>query len=180
MDGIFVPDISFGMPVIRSLRPVTDRVFDVHLMITDPAKYAKDFVTDNTEFITFHREAVEDPEEVIDLIHSYGVKAGISIKPGTPTSALEGLFDKVDLILIMSVEPGFGGQKFMEDQLTKAVELSALKKEMGYDYIIEIDGGIGISNIERVEASGVEMAVAGSSVFKADDPAEAVRMLKEK
>ena len=180
MDGHFVPNISFGAPVMKSLVGRVSIPFDVHLMITDPAKYAKDFVTDNTEFITFHREAVEDPEEVIDLIHSYGVKAGISIKPGTPTSALEGLFDKVDLILIMSVEPGFGGQKFMEDQLTKAVELSALKKEMGYDYIIEIDGGIGIGNIERVEASGVEMAVAGSSVFKADDPAEAVRMLKEK
>ena len=180
MDGHFVPNISFGAPVMKSLVGRVSIPFDVHLMITDPAKYAKDFVTDNTEFITFHREAVEDPEEVIDLIHSYGVKAGISIKPGTPTSALEGFFDKVDLILIMSVEPGFGGQKFMEDQLTKAVELSALKKEMGYDYIIEIDGGIGIGNIERVEASGVEMAVAGSSVFKADDPAEAVRMLKEK
>ena len=180
MDGHFVPNISFGAPVMKCLVGRVSIPFDVHLMIDEPARYAKDFVTENTEFITFHREAVDDPEAVIDLIHSYGVKAGISIKPGTPTSALEGLFDKVDLILIMSVEPGFGGQKFMEDQLMKAVELSALKKEMGYSYLIEIDGGIGPENIGEAEAAGVEMAVAGSSVFRTEDPAEAVRRLKER
>ena len=179
MDGHFVPNISFGAPVMKCLTGRVSIPFDVHLMIDEPARYAKDFITENTEFITFHVEAVEDPAEVIDLIHSYGIKAGISIKPGTPTSALAGLFDKLDLILIMSVEPGFGGQKFMEDQLMKAVELSALKREMGYSYVIEMDGGIGPENIAEVAASGVEMSVAGSSVFRSPDPAEAVRKMKE-
>ena len=179
MDGHFVPNISFGAPVMKSLNGKTSLPYDVHLMIENPEKYIKDFVTDQTEFITVHREACTDPEAVIELIKSYGIKAGMSIKPGTPTSALEGLFDKLDLILIMSVEPGFGGQSFMEDQLIKAVELSALKKEMGYDYIIEIDGGISLDNIERVKAAGVEMAVAGSAVYKAPDVPERVRAFKQ-
>ncbi len=178
MDGHFVPNISFGAPVMKSLNGKTKLPYDVHLMIENPEKYIKDFVTDNTAFITVHQEACEDLGSVIDLIRSFGIKAGVSIKPGTPTSVLEGYFDKLDLILIMSVEPGFGGQKFMEDQLYKAVELSALKREMGYDYIIEIDGGIDLNNIDRVLDSGVEMAVAGSAVFKADDITERVREFK--
>ena len=149
-------------------------------MIENPEKYIKDFVTDQTAFITVHQEAVKEKlGEVLDLIKSYGIKAGVSIKPGTPTSVLEGFFDKVDLILIMSVEPGFGGQKFMEDQLYKAVELSALKKEMGYGYIIEIDGGISLDNIQRVKDARVEMAVAGSAVYKAEDVPERVRAFKQ-
>ncbi len=180
MDGHFVPNISFGAPVMKSLNGKTALPYDVHLMIEDPKKYIKDFVTDQTAFITVHQEAVKDElGEVIDLIRSYGIKAGVSIKPGTPTSVLEGYFDKVDLILIMSVEPGFGGQSFMEDQLTKAVELSALKKEMGYSYIIEIDGGISLDNIQRVKDAGVEMAVAGSAVYKAEDVPERVRAFKQ-
>ena len=180
MDGHFVPNISFGAPVMKSLNGKTALPYDVHLMIEDPKKYIKDFVTDQTAIITVHQEAVkEELGEVIDLIKSYGIKAGVSIKPGTPTSVLEGYFDKVDLILIMSVEPGFGGQSFMEDQLTKAVELSALKKEMGYSYIIEIDGGISLDNIQRVKDAGVEMAVAGSAVYKAEDVPERVRAFKQ-
>ena len=179
MDGHFVPNISFGAPVMKSLNGKTKLPYDVHLMIEHPEKYIKDFVTDYTAFITVHQEACEDLGSVLDLIRSYGVKAGVSIKPGTPTSVLEGYFDKMDLILIMSVEPGFGGQKFMEDQLYKAVELSALKREMGYDYIIEIDGGIDLNNIDRVLNSGVEMAVAGSAVFKADDVTERVKAFKK-
>lgn len=180
MDGHFVPNISFGAPVMKSLNGKTALPYDVHLMIENPEKYIKDFVTDQTAFITVHEEAVRGRlGEVIDLIHSFGIKAGVSIKPGTPTSVLEGFFDKVDLILIMSVEPGFGGQSFMEDQLYKAVELSALKKEMGYGYIIEMDGGISLDNIERVKAAGVEMAVAGSAVYKAPDVPERVREFKK-
>ncbi len=179
MDGHFVPNISFGAPVMKSLNGKTSLPYDVHLMIENPEKYIKDFVTPQTAFITVHEEAVRGRlEEVTELIRSYGIKAGVSIKPGTPTSVLEGYFDKIDLILIMSVEPGFGGQSFMEDQLYKAVELSALKREMGYDYIIEIDGGISLDNIERVKAAGVEMAVAGSAVYKADDVPERVRAFK--
>ncbi|MBQ5441453.1 MAG: ribulose-phosphate 3-epimerase [Firmicutes bacterium] len=180
MDGHFVPNISFGAPVMKCLNGKTSLPYDVHLMIEEPLKYIKDFVTDQTEFITVHREACKkNLDEVIDMIKGYGIKAGVSIKPGTPTSALEGYFDKIDLILIMSVEPGFGGQSFMEDQLTKAVELSALKKEMGYSYIIEMDGGISLDNIERVRDAGVEMAVAGSAVYKAEDVPERVREFKK-
>ena len=180
MDGHFVPNISFGAPVMKCLNGKTSLPYDVHLMIEEPLKYIKDFVTDQTEFITVHREACEkNLDEVINMIKGYGIKAGVSIKPGTPTSALEGYFDKIDLILIMSVEPGFGGQSFMEDQLIKAVELSALKKEMGYSYIIEMDGGISLDNIERVRDAGVEMAVAGSAVYKAEDVPERVREFKK-
>jgi ribulose-phosphate 3-epimerase len=179
MDGHFVPNISFGAPVMKSLNGKTKLPYDVHLMIENPEKYIKDFVTDNTAFITVHQEACSDLGEVLELIRSYGIKAGVSIKPGTPTSVLEGFFDKVDLILIMSVEPGFGGQKFMEDQLYKAVELSALKKEMGYDYVIEMDGGIDLTNVERVLSSGVEMVVAGSAVYGASDVPERVREFKK-
>ena len=181
MDGHFVPNISFGAPVMKCLNGKTGLEYDVHLMIEHPEKYIKDFVTPQTAFITVHQEACVDPGlgEVIDLIHSYGIKAGVSLKPATPTSVLDGYFDKVDMILIMSVEPGFGGQSFMEDQLYKAVELSALKREMGYDYLIEIDGGISLDNIERVKASGVEMAVAGSAVYKAPDVPERVRAFKK-
>ena len=179
MDGHFVPNISFGAPVMKSLNGKTKLPYDVHLMIENPEKYIKDFVTDNTAFITVHQEACSDLGAVLELIRSYGIKAGVSIKPGTPTSVLEGFFDKVDLILIMSVEPGFGGQKFMEDQLYKAVELSALKKEMGYDYIIEMDGGIDLTNVERVLSSGVEMVVAGSAVYGASDVPERVREFKK-
>jgi ribulose-phosphate 3-epimerase len=179
MDGHFVPNISFGAPVMKSLNGKTKLPYAVHLMIENPEKYIKDFVTDNTAFITVHQEACSDLGEVLELIRSYGIKAGVSIKPGTPTSVLEGFFDKVDLILIMSVEPGFGGQKFMEDQLYKAVELSALKKEMGYDYVIEMDGGIDLTNVERVLSSGVEMVVAGSAVYGASDVPERVREFKK-
>lgn len=179
MDGHFVPNISFGAPVMKSLNGKTKLPYDVHLMIENPEKYIKDFVTDNTAFITVHQEACSDLGAVLELIRSYGIKAGVSIKPGTPTSVLEGFFDKVDLILIMSVEPGFGGQKFMEDQLYKAVELSALKKEMGYDYVIEMDGGIDLTNVERVLSSGVEMVVAGSAVYGATDVPERVREFKK-
>ena len=180
MDGHFVPNISFGAPVMKCLNGKTSLRYDVHLMIENPAKYIKDFVTDQTEYITVHQEAcTDDLAEVLDLIKSYGIKAGVSIKPGTPTSVLEGFFDKVDLILIMSVEPGFGGQSFMEDQLYKAVELSALKREMGYDYVIEMDGGISLENIERVKEAGVEMAVAGSAVYRAEDVPERVRAFKK-
>ena len=179
MDGHFVPNISFGAPVMKSLNGKTKLPYDVHLMIENPEKYIKDFVTDQTAFITVHQEACKDLGAILELIKSYGIKAGVSIKPGTPTSVLEGFFDKIDLILIMSVEPGFGGQKFMENQLYKAVELSALKKEMGYDYVIEIDGGVDLGNIDRVLDAGVEMAVAGSAVFKAEDVTERVREFKK-
>ncbi len=179
MDGHFVPNISFGAPVMKSLNGRTGLRYDVHLMIDEPDRYIKDFATAQTEYITVHAEASADLAETLRQIKALGVKAGVSIKPATPTSYIKDIFREADLILIMSVEPGFGGQRFMEEQLTKAVELSALKAEMGYDYIIEMDGGIDLDNIQRVKESGVEMIVAGSAIFGAEDPAEAARAFKK-
>jgi len=169
MDGHFVPNISFGAVVMKSLNNKTSLKYDVHLMITDPLKYAKDFITDQTEYITFHQEIDSDIDEVIDLIHSYGIKAGVSVKPKTSLDTIKPYLNKLDLVLVMSVEPGFGGQKFMPEQLDKIKELAELKKENGYKYVIEIDGGIKLDNVKEVVDSGCEMVVAGSAVFGADD-----------
>ena len=169
MDGHFVPNISFGATVMKSLNGKTKLPYDVHLMIENPDKYIPDFVTDQTEYITVHFEALNNPKDTIDHIHSLGIKAGMSIKPGTSIDVLEDYLDDIDLILVMSVEPGFGGQKFMPEQLEKVRKLSRLKEEKGYDYIIEIDGGIGLNNVDEVVKAGCEMVVAGSAVFNAED-----------
>jgi ribulose-phosphate 3-epimerase len=179
MDGLFVPNISFGPDVMKSLNGIASAPYDVHLMIVDPDRYIEKFVTDNTEIITVHYEACEDLSATLEHLHSLGVRAGVSIKPGTDPKVLDEYLKDIDLILVMSVEPGFGGQKFMEEQLYKAVELSALKKEMGYDYVIEMDGGIDLTNVERVLSSGVEMVVAGSAVYGASDVPERVREFKK-
>ena len=178
MDGAFVPSISFGMPVIKSLRAVTRKVFDVHLMIEDPDRYIEKFVTDNTEFITVHYEACSDLASTLDHIHSLGIKAGVSIKPGTEPEVLDDYLENIDLILVMSVEPGFGGQKFMENSLPKIKYYSDRKSEKGYKYLIEVDGGIGPANAHVVRDAGVELIVAGSAVFKASDRTEAIRAIK--
>ena len=169
MDGHFVPNISFGATVMKSLNGKTKLPYDVHLMIENPDKYIPDFVTDQTEYITVHFEALNNPKDTIDHIHSLGIKAGMSIKPGTSIDVLEDYLDDIDLILVMSVEPGFGGQKFMPEQLEKVRKLSRLKEEKGYDYIIEIDGGIGLNNVDEVVKAGCEMVVAGSAIFNAED-----------
>ena len=178
MDGVFVPNISFGFPLMKPLRKGTEKVLDVHLMITAPEKYVTRFVEAGADYVTFHYEATENIDECIELIRKAGAKVGISIKPGTEPEVLDKYLDKLDLILVMSVEPGFGGQSFMPDSLDKVRELAAIKREQGLDYIIEIDGGISAKNAGEVFAAGAEALVAGSAVFGAPDPeAEIVKML---
>ena len=178
MDGHFVPNISFGAPVMKCLNGKTELPYDVHLMIENPDMYIDDFVTPQTEYITVHQEACVHLHRTIQNIKSKGVKAGVSINPATPVSTLECILPDVDLVLIMSVNPGFGGQKFIPGALEKVRELAEIKRAKNLDFVIEIDGGITLDNISEVMEAGVEMAVAGSAVFKAEDVAGRVREFK--
>lgn len=180
MDGIFVPNISFGVPVIKALRKCTDMVFDTHLMITDPIRYIDAFASCGSDIITFHYEACEDRNAVIDKIHSLGLRAGMSIKPGTAPEVLDGYFDKLDLILIMSVEPGFGGQKFMPSCLPKLKYCAKKIAALSHPCDLEVDGGINLSNVGEVVSAGCDTVVAGSSVFGAPDVSDAVRSFLQK
>ena len=179
MDGHFVPNISFGAAVMKSLNGKTSLPYDVHLMIENPDQYIGDFVTDQTEFITVHQEACVHLHRTIQNIKSKGVKAGVSINPATPVSTLECVLEDLDLVLIMSVNPGFGGQKFIPQTLQKVNELAAIKKERGLDFAIEIDGGVTLANAKEVMDAGVEIAVAGSAVFGAEDVVQRVRDFKQ-
>ncbi len=175
MDGLFVPNISFGAPVYKCIRKNSSMVFDVHLMITDPIRYIEDFVKAGADIVNFHVEAAEDPAGVIEKIRSFGVKAGITIKPNTPVDAIKDYLDKVDLVLVMTVEPGFGGQKLIPECLKKITELKNIREENGYSYEIEVDGGVGLGNIKEVMDSGVDVVVAGSAVFGAENIEKAAR-----
>ena len=179
MDGHFVPNISFGAAVMKSLNGKTSLPYDVHLMIENPDQYIGDFVTDQTEFITVHQEACVHLHRTIQNIKSKGVKAGVSINPATPVSSLECVLEDLDLVLIMSVNPGFGGQKFIPQTLNKVKELAAIKKERGLNFAIEIDGGVTLANAREVMDAGVEIAVAGSAVFGAEDVVQRVKEFKE-
>lgn len=179
MDGHFVPNISFGAPVMKCLNGKTSLPYDVHLMIENPDRYIDDFVTPQTEYITVHQEACVHLHRTVQNIKSKGVKAGVSINPATPVSTLECILTDVDMVLIMSVNPGFGGQKFIPGALGKVRELAEVKRSKGLDFVIEIDGGITLDNIGEVMEAGVEMAVAGSAVFKAEDVVERVREFKQ-
>lgn len=178
MDGHFVPNISFGAAVMKSLNGKTGLPYDVHLMIENPDQYIGDFVTDQTEFITVHQEACVHLHRTIQNIKSKGIKAGVSINPATPVSTLECVLEDLDMVLVMSVNPGFGGQKFIPQTLNKVKELAAIKKERGLNFAIEIDGGITLANVKEVMDAGVEIAVAGSAVFGADDVVQRVRDFK--
>ena len=169
MDGMFVPSISFGMPVIKSIRKNTDLFFDVHLMIEEPLRYIEEFVNCGADMITFHLEAAEGHvEETIDRIHELGCKAGLSIKPATPVSAIEPYMEKLDMILVMTVEPGFGGQKYIESSTEKIRQMRQLVTSHGLETDIEVDGGISAENISVVKEAGANVFVAGSAVFKGD------------
>lgn len=178
MDGAFVPNISFGADVMKSLNGYTTVPYDVHLMIEDPDRYIEKFVTDNTEFVTVHYEACSDLNQTLAHIHSLGVKAGVSVKPKTAPEVLDKYLEDIDLVLVMSVEPGFGGQKFMPDMLDKVRYYRSLKDEKGYSYVIEIDGGVGAANAVVVREAGTELIVAGSAVFGAKDRAASVSAIK--
>ncbi len=178
MDGHFVPNITFGAPVIKSVRKYTDKPFDVHLMISDPLKYAEDFADAGADIITFHIECDSDIDKTIEKIRSRGVKPGLVIKPKTPASSVFPYLDKIDMVLIMTVEPGFGGQSFMADMLPKVKEIRDECKRRGIDILIEADGGIGETTIEQAANAGIDICVAGTAVFKAEDAADAIAKLK--
>ena len=180
MDGHFVPNISFGAAVMKSLNGRTRLPYDVHLMIEDPDQYLEDFVTPQTEYITVHQEACVHLHRTLQHIHAAGAKAGVSINPGTPLVMLEEVLEEADLILIMSVNPGFGGQKMIPAALRKITELKRIREERGLKYQIEIDGGVKADNIRQVKDAGADIIVAGSAVFGAEDIAGRVRELLEK
>lgn len=169
MDGHFVPNISYGATVMKSLAGKTKLPFDVHLMIEHPDQYVEDFITDQTEFITVHQEACPHLHRTLRHIKSLGVKAGVALNPATSLSTLDYVLEDADLVLIMSVNPGFGGQKFIGSALEKVKALKALRGKKNRDFTIEIDGGINLENVKSVTNAGVELVVAGSSVFKAPD-----------
>lgn len=175
MDGHFVPNISFGATVMKSLLGKTDLPFDVHLMIEAPEKYLKDFVTANTEYITVHWEACPSISGIIDQIHEYGLKAGISVNPDTDVQVLFPILDRIDMVLIMSVFPGFGGQTFIPSALEKIQTLHHLRKEKGLSFEIEVDGGITSTNFHQVLDAGADIIVAGSSIFNGKNVEQATR-----
>ena len=169
MDGHFVPNISFGPGVVKDMRSVSDMFFDVHLMISEPEKYIGDFKAAGADLICFHYEAAKDPEALLREIRGLGLKAGISVKPNTSCQTLAKLLPLLDLVLVMSVEPGFGGQRFMTSMLEKVAWLKKTKWENGYDFWIEIDGGINRETAKQAVMAGAEVLVAGTAVFCAQD-----------
>lgn len=171
MDGLFVPSISFGMPVIKSIRKVTGKVFDVHLMINEPIRYIDEFVKAGADIITVHVEACSDVVATIEKIKASGVKAGITLNPDTPVSAISPYLDMVDMVLVMSVNPGFGGQKFIVSSIDKLKEVKKLKNDSGLNFDIEVDGGINVDNLPSVLEAGANVIVAGSAIFSGDPAA---------
>ena len=176
MDGHFVPNISFGMPVIKCIRPVCDLFFDVHIMISQPQKYITDLKKSGADLVTFHVEAEGDPAETIRMIHAEGMKAGISVKPGTPVEVLAPYLDEVELVLVMTVEPGFGGQSFMEDMMPK---LAWLRQRCRPGTVLQVDGGINRKTIAAAAAAGANCFVAGSAVFGREDYGAEITALRE-
>lgn len=170
MDGVFVPNISFGFPVLAAISKCTEKVIDTHLMIVEPEKYVERFVKAGSDYVTFHIEATEKVQECIDLIHAAGAKAGISIKPKTPVEALREWLPQIELVLVMSVEPGFGGQSFIEGSTEKVAELKSLIAQTGSKALIEVDGGVSSKNARELYDAGADALVAGSAVFKAPSP----------
>lgn len=179
MDGVFVPNISFGMPLIRAVRRVTDAFLDVHLMITEPGRYVQQFKAAGADGLTVHVEACEDVEAALQAIRDAGMAPAISLRPGTPVETVVPYLHLVDMVLLMSVEPGFGGQSFMNEALTRARGLRQMSEEAGYgDILIEMDGGINLNNARKVLEAGVDVLVAGSAVFKGD-MTENIKCFKE-
>lgn len=178
MDGIFVPSISFGMPVLSSIRGVTSQVMDVHLMVTEPIRYVEEFAKCGADIITVHLEACEDPAATLKAIRECKVKAGISIKPGTPVERLRPYLALADMFLIMSVEPGFGGQTFITESLDHIRELRAMLGDAGLKTDIEVDGGIYHSNVAEVLEAGANVIVSGSGVYKGDIKENTTRFME--
>lgn len=178
MDGHFVPNITFGAPVIKWVRPYSEKPFDVHLMISEPLRYIDDFADAGADIITFHVECDSDIDATIEKIKSRGMKAGLVIKPKTPAEAVFPYLEKLDLVLVMTVEPGFGGQSFMADMLPKVGAIKRECQKRGIELLVEADGGIGEATIAQAAQAGVDVCVAGTAVFKAEDAAQAISKLK--
>ncbi len=178
MDGLFVPNISYGFPVLEAIDRHSDKVMDVHLMIVEPERYVERFVKSGADVVTFHIEATREPQRCAELIRKAGACVGVSVKPATPVEALREILPLVDVVLVMSVEPGFGGQSFIAGSVDKVREVRQLAQQMGLEILIQIDGGVGVANAGELFAAGANVLVAGSSVFRAADPeAEIVKLL---
>lgn len=177
MDGCFVPNISFGFPVLRAVRRATQKPLDVHLMIIEPERYIARFAHDGADWVTFHLEATEDALHCVHLIRESGAKVGVSIKPKTPVESLRPILGDVDMVLVMSVEPGFGGQKFIPESLDRIRELRRMAEELNPELLIEVDGGISSENAHLLYEAGANVLVAGSSVFKAENPEAEIRAM---
>jgi ribulose-phosphate 3-epimerase len=178
MDGHFVPNLTIGPPVVESIRKITKTVLDVHLMITDPDKYAPLFIEAGANQVSVHYEAATHLDRTVRNIQSLGAKAGVVINPATPVSVLEDILDVADYILVMSVNPGFGGQKFIPNALKKIQRLDRVRRERGLDFKIEIDGGVNRQNVESIVRAGCDWLVAGSTVFHSEDSTATVRELQ--
>lgn len=179
MDGSFVPNITLGAPIVKALRKYTNKIFDVHLMIENPGNFVDDFIAAGADVITVHYEADRHIDRTIGYIKSKGVKAGVVLNPGTPVSVLKDLVKNLDMVLIMSVNPGFGGQSFIEYSLDKIKEVKELKEKYNKNLIIEIDGGIKKDNIKKVYEAGVDVAVAGSAVYSGNVLENIEKLLEE-
>lgn len=179
MDGVFVPNISFGFPVLKSIRKASDKFMDVHLMIVEPQRYAERFVQAGANLVTVHQEAVKDLAQVIAMIKKAGAKAGVSVKPATDIDVLFPYLDEIDTVLVMSVEPGFGGQSFIPSSIDKVRRLRREIDRRGTGTLIEIDGGVSAANAAELFEAGCDVLVAGSAIFGAQDPkAEIEKMLR--
>lgn len=178
MDGSFVPNISFGFPIMKSIRKLTDKVFDVHLMIDNPSNYIDDFIEAGADLITVHYEADRHIDRTINYIKSKGIMAGVALNPGTPVSVLKDLIPSLDMVLIMSVNPGFGGQKFITYSIDKIKEVKKLSEKLNPELLIQVDGGIGSSNAKEVIEAGANVLVAGSAVFNGGDVGENIKALR--
>ena len=179
MDGEFVPSISFGMPVIASIRKASDIIFDVHLMIDEPIRYVEEFVKAGADIITIHLESCKDVQATIDKIHEQGIKAGLTIKPKTPVESLIPYLDKVEMILLMSVEPGFGGQRYIDSSTEKIRQVRAMLTERKLSTDLEVDGGINLDNVSVVLEAGANVIVAGSAIFGAETKKRAALFMEK-
>ena len=179
MDGAFVPNITIGAPVVKAIRDKSDKVFDVHLMVENPTRFIDDFVEAGSDLITIHYESEVHIDRAIQYVKSKGVKVGLALNPGTPVCLIKDLIPQLDMVLIMSVNPGFGGQKFIDYSLEKIREVNEFKKKYNNDLMIQVDGGVGVNNIKEIVEAGATVVVAGSAVFKDNKIEENIKLLKE-
>ena len=179
MDGAFVPNITIGAPVVKALRDKSDKVFDVHLMVENPTRFIDDFVEAGSDLITIHYESEVHIDRAIQYVKSKGAKVGLALNPGTSVCLIKDLIPQLDMVLIMSVNPGFGGQKFIDYSLEKIREVNELKKKYNNALMIQVDGGVGVNNIKEIVEAGATVVVAGSAVFKDNKIEENIKLLKE-